>query len=111
MLESHRTRRRSSIFLNGICHLTVFLVSYDLQGQRHGFDYRALLGALQRLDAVQTQWSSWYVAADASEVDLFNYLTQYVHSRDQVTVVPVTRKPIWGNAFHGTRDFIARFFP
>lgn len=90
---------------------TLFLVTYELRGYARGFNYRPLMRSFHALGALRTHWSSWYVGTELSELELFQYLSANLDSRDQITVVPVLRKPVWGNALEGTNDFVAAFFP
>lgn len=89
----------------------LFLVSYDLAKEKSSHDYGPLTDALKELDSVRTQWSAWYVDSASDETTIYNYLFQFMDSNDRLMVLAVLQKPVWGNAFQGTRDMVARYFP
>ena len=89
----------------------LFLASYDLAKEKSGYDYEPLWKALRELGSVRTQWSVWYIDAESDEAEIYNYLAQFIDADDRLMVVEVTQKPVWGKAFQGTRDMVARYFP
>lgn len=91
--------------------MPLYLISYDLRKEITSDDYRPLKEALAELGAVRTQLSVWYLGSTSDEVAIFNYFNQFVDDDDRLLVLEVVRKPVWGHAFRGTRDLIARYFP
>ena len=91
--------------------MPLYLISYDLRKELTSEDYLPLKEALEELGAVRTQLSTWYLGSTSDEIAIYNYFNQFMDDDDRLLVLEVVQKPVWGKAFQGTRDLIARYFP
>ena len=90
--------------------MAYFVISYDLVKEKSGFDYGPLTTELKGLDAVRTELSVWYLDTANTAQEVYNHLKPFVDSDDRLMVVEFSKKPAWGNALKGTRDWVdARF--
>lgn len=87
----------------------LFLVSYDLID---GKDYNRIITELDRLSAVRTQFSTYFldVTVDGTEV-LLQHLRQFVDGDDRLMVLKITDKPRYTRAFSGSNEWVAARFP
>lgn len=91
--------------------MALFLVMYDLVKEESSLAYEPLWSALEALNGVKTQRSSWLVGYDATQRSLFDYLKPSVDGNDRLMIVEITKRPNWTIGFKGTAAIINRYFP
>ncbi|NIJ70308.1 hypothetical protein [Xanthomonas sp. 60] len=86
-----------------------FLVAYDLTD---GKDYARIIAELNRLGAVRTQRSTYFVGVTSDGAAGFlQHLRGFVDEDDLLMVVKLYEKPRYTRALRGTNEWIDHNFP
>jgi hypothetical protein len=96
--------------MQGLNDMALFVVSYDLMKEKSGYDYGPLGKELTRIGEVKTLLSVWYVDLDNTAQEVYDHIMTYLDDNDRLMVVEFSKKPAWGKALQGTRDWISAHF-
>lgn len=87
-----------------------FLITYDLNAEKNGYDYEPLWAEFARLRGVKTQYSVYLITLNITQQEALDHFKQFVDDNDHLMVVELTKRPSFTKALQGTNAWIKANF-